>query len=361
MPIKFRCNYCRQFLGISRAQAGGVVDCPTCGQSIRVPLTDGTVPSVEAPELDQEDTHLSRALDELAKLVDLPVQQFVPVLASSQADPDDAASENQIPQPLPEPIPIELPLPPTPVVVVPPVNASLAGDSPRDLMGEPGLLDELTALSARAAVFEQPEAAIEKSLTVRSTSRSDLSALALSILVASTFLAGMLTERFVRLFELGWPGRLHSSALPQPNIIDSELTGRILYKTSEGESHADRGARLVLFPMERSGTVKLSSVGFRPADGPADQLVANAAIKALGGTAASADERGEFRVVVEAGSYQLLILSHYQSRPETEVDPSLAKLLLEYFDKPVEVLGRVQYQFSPIRIKGTGDQWDHSF
>ena len=361
MPIKFRCNYCHQFLGISRAQAGGVVDCPTCGQSIRVPLMDGTVPSVEAPVLDQEDTHLSRALDELAKLVDLPVQQFVPVLASSQADPDDVASENQIPQPLPEPIPIEVPLPPTPVVVVPPVNASLAGDSPDNLMSERGLLDELTALSARAAAFEQPEAAVEQTLPVRSASRADLSALKLGILVASTFLAGMLTERFVRLFEVGWPGSLHSSALPQPNIIDSELTGRILYKTSEGESQPDRGARLILFPIERSGTVKLSSVGFRPADGPADQQVANAAIKALGGTAASADERGEFRIVLEAGSYHLLILSHYQLRTEADVDPSLEKLLLEYFDKPLEVLGRVRYQFTPIRIKGTGDQWDHSF
>lgn len=362
MPIKFRCNYCHQFLGISRAQAGGLVDCPTCGQSIRVPVAEGTVAPVEAPVLDQEDAHLARALDELARLVDLPAEQVVPVRSAS-ADPlDDGSAEHQIPQPLPEPIPIEVPLPPTPVVIAPPVNASLSPGSAVDVASERGLLEELAVLSAQAgASTGQPDLSSDEHRTLPLTSRPNAAPLRSVLICAALFVAGMLTERFVRILEVGWPtsqGVVTSQTDPLPV---SELTGRILYKTAEGGSQPDRGARLILFPAERVGTVKLSSVGFRPADSPADQGVADAAIKALGGTAATTDERGEFRVEVEAGAYQLLILSHFQPRSEGEVNPTLEKLLQEYFDRPAEVLGRVQFQFSPIRIKGAGDQWDHSF
>jgi hypothetical protein len=42
MPIRFRCAYCNQLMGIARRKAGTVVSCPTChGQVV--------VPSPEAP------------------------------------------------------------------------------------------------------------------------------------------------------------------------------------------------------------------------------------------------------------------------------------------------------------------------
>ncbi len=70
MPIKFRCQQCRQFLGISRAQAGEVVDCPTCGRTIRVPELDGTVKPLPEPGLRFDDTRLKNALDEIAQIGD---------------------------------------------------------------------------------------------------------------------------------------------------------------------------------------------------------------------------------------------------------------------------------------------------
>ena len=70
MPIKFRCQQCRQFLGISRAQAGEVVDCPTCGRTIRVPELDGTVKPLPEPGLKFDDTRLKNALDEIALIGD---------------------------------------------------------------------------------------------------------------------------------------------------------------------------------------------------------------------------------------------------------------------------------------------------
>jgi hypothetical protein len=39
MPIRFRCPYCNQLLGISRRKAGTAVQCPTCHGQVTVPAT----------------------------------------------------------------------------------------------------------------------------------------------------------------------------------------------------------------------------------------------------------------------------------------------------------------------------------
>jgi phage FluMu protein Com len=44
MPIRFRCHYCNQLLGIARRKAGMGVRCPTCNTQLIVPQTD-TEPS----------------------------------------------------------------------------------------------------------------------------------------------------------------------------------------------------------------------------------------------------------------------------------------------------------------------------
>jgi phage FluMu protein Com len=41
MPIRFRCAYCNQLLGISRRKAGTVVRCPTCAGQVVVPTVNG--------------------------------------------------------------------------------------------------------------------------------------------------------------------------------------------------------------------------------------------------------------------------------------------------------------------------------
>ena len=68
MPIKFRCQHCDQLMGISRSKAGDVVDCQTCGMSVRVPGLDGEVVPLPQPKLDLQDAELANALDELAAL-----------------------------------------------------------------------------------------------------------------------------------------------------------------------------------------------------------------------------------------------------------------------------------------------------
>ena len=362
LPIKFRCNYCRQFLGISRAQAGGVVDCPTCGRSIRVPLLDGTVQPMLVPELNREDSHLSRALDELARLVDAPIPTLVPS-TTARSELDENEAENQIPQPLPEPIPIEVPLLPTPVIVRPPVDATLGTPNESSVANERSLLAELASLSNGASVDEPGEnlAFPEPRAKGRRTNSTTRSIPTYVFLIFGVFLAGMLTERFLRVIESLSVKQAPAVAEQLVPNTENGLTGRITFRSKEGDSQPDRGARVIVFPNRRTGNNKLSVAGFRPSDGPSDQQAASEAIKAVGGAVATVDERGSFRIPVEAGSYRMLILSHFQPRDASDSDPVLDKLLSEYFENPGELLGKVQHEFSALRIKGTGDIRDHSF
>ena len=51
MPIRFRCSYCNQLLGIARRKSGTSVRCPTCAGQVLVPDQDeaATVPGREDP------------------------------------------------------------------------------------------------------------------------------------------------------------------------------------------------------------------------------------------------------------------------------------------------------------------------
>ena len=40
MPIRFRCAYCNQLMGIARRKAGTVVRCPTCAGQVIVPTME---------------------------------------------------------------------------------------------------------------------------------------------------------------------------------------------------------------------------------------------------------------------------------------------------------------------------------
>jgi len=44
VPIRFRCAYCNQLMGIARRKAGTVVRCPTCSGQVVVPGPEADVP-----------------------------------------------------------------------------------------------------------------------------------------------------------------------------------------------------------------------------------------------------------------------------------------------------------------------------
>jgi hypothetical protein len=52
MPIRFRCPYCNQLLGIARRKAGTVVECPACHGHVAVPAVEP--PPLPAPAISAE-------------------------------------------------------------------------------------------------------------------------------------------------------------------------------------------------------------------------------------------------------------------------------------------------------------------
>lgn len=48
MPIRFRCRYCNQLMGIARRKAGMTVNCPTCHAQVVVPPSESAA-QAEAP------------------------------------------------------------------------------------------------------------------------------------------------------------------------------------------------------------------------------------------------------------------------------------------------------------------------
>ena len=102
MPIRFRCTYCHQLMGIARRKAGTEVECPTCKGKVLVPASsDEHVPVPPAaanapPFFEQPDF----------EFLNIP-QKPEPALA---APPQPAAPRPQpAPQPAPQPRPVQLP------------------------------------------------------------------------------------------------------------------------------------------------------------------------------------------------------------------------------------------------------------
>lgn len=133
MPIKFRCQHCDQLIGISRSKAGDIVDCPTCGMSVRVPGLDGEIAPLPQPKLDLKDVELASALDELAAIgandtlekKQREVQSQAPAAQEPPSVPEDAFKAIPVrsvqPPSAPEPVepPSSHPVPETPA---PPVS-----------------------------------------------------------------------------------------------------------------------------------------------------------------------------------------------------------------------------------------------
>lgn len=71
MPIRFRCAYCNQLLGISRRKAGTVIRCPTCTGQVVVP---------HAPADEQED-------DRPGKQLVFERDNFDQLLNANESDP----------------------------------------------------------------------------------------------------------------------------------------------------------------------------------------------------------------------------------------------------------------------------------
>jgi hypothetical protein len=64
MPVRFRCAYCNQLLGIARRKAGSIVRCPTCSGQVVVPTVE-SVPAHQSAGAGEQPVFERSDFDEL--------------------------------------------------------------------------------------------------------------------------------------------------------------------------------------------------------------------------------------------------------------------------------------------------------
>src|SRR4051812_47852861 len=101
MPIRFRCAYCNQLMGISRRKSGSIVRCPKCSGQVVVPNPDEDAPEDEA---DARMGDAGKALEdpELEKLLTAPAPLEAPAAGPSAKS---AVKPKPAPRPAPAPTP----------------------------------------------------------------------------------------------------------------------------------------------------------------------------------------------------------------------------------------------------------------
>lgn len=396
MPIKFRCEHCRQLLGISQGKAGEHVDCPTCGRSVQVPSLDGRSSSEPKPSWNPKDQSLLHALESLASLT-----------SEDEPSPAHPASSKKseapsVPKPVETPEPIELPPLEKPVALSEPVQSPIVESSqsddveaeestePMPMAEESSKSDEPPAEVKLAAPLSDdpvPVATIEKAISasspvpspVKPTSptKNGVSLTALVILSLFAFGAGywvrgfsqgeqpppanLITENPVEQSAKEGPS---SETISENSDLRQAVEGRITYRTTEGNSQADDGAIVVILPVYRKSSGKLPITGFRPADSKEDREIARAAIRALGGDLVVVDSNGQYVAnLPQAGEYHLLVLSRHGARDEGEmIDSTDVATLGDYFDRPRQLLGQLKFQVGTVNYRGeTVEIWDHAF
>jgi DNA-directed RNA polymerase subunit RPC12/RpoP len=125
MPVRFRCAYCNQLMGISHRKVGTVVRCPKCSGQVVVPQVEETPNGPgdgqgAAPNL-LEDPELELLLAGAAK--EFP---GAPAPKVKRKEPPQAVLEIDV-EPIdipPAPPPLPPPLPPTQPAMAPPAVAT---------------------------------------------------------------------------------------------------------------------------------------------------------------------------------------------------------------------------------------------
>lgn len=346
MPIKFRCPNCRQFLGISRAKAGTLSDCPTCGRTLRIPALDGTLAPLPAPRLNLEDSELREALGALACLNEEGqaanlefVQVEQPPLEQSQPE---FAPELEHPVIIVEPVGL-----PAPDVDAPP-------ETPVPIDEQ---LEELANLSLAMPIIEGEREANRN----RFDPRFVLLGVAVAVLVA--FFTGRLTapqsvsdSSAESLEDHGNPEAVRKPVIKKgvANSLEASpsLSGRLTYLSMSGDVRPDKGARILVLPKERLGSSKLSGDGFRVGANDVDQDLLTASATALRGGFTFADADGKYQIgKLPPGEYSVLIESRYQPRDDSQpLLPNVSSFIEQYFEHPSRVLGQIQHVYQEIKV-----------
>ena len=149
-----------------------------------------------------------------------------------------------------------------------------------------------------------------------------------------------------------------------PQAANGRVTiqGTLTYQTANKQTLSDSDARILIFPQQHPGQVKLPIQGFRAGADPADRRVAEASLQALGGDYTTADKGGRYVLQLPSGTYHLLLISRYSPRDENAqlIDP-VRDLATAYFDRPQLLVGQVNYHYVKLTLGTQAETIDYQF
>lgn len=322
MPIKFRCDDCRQLLGIARRKAGTEVNCPRCGKILVVPPEDQVDEGDDSPEPAESSTPALLERDDFDALLSAPQRVRVPVAQKAEAEP----ARN----------------------------------------GGVGLaIDRSTPIVSTEGPMPFTQRQREKLRTSPAVKPWQLAALAVVSLLGA-FLLGIVvgrevfpdcgsapaSARNVAAFEELNPQEPLKQAENKPEpakavVDDSEmakLIGNITYK-QDGQERPDEGSVVLIFDSKERPERKFDVRGLRPSDkGQAGQPGVDQ-LRRFGGQIAYVDSNGQCQTASnKTGYHWVLILSnHLQLPPGHEIYTTDQTILRRYFTDIDALIENRQY------------------
>ncbi|MFM7058437.1 MAG: hypothetical protein ACKO2P_16085 [Planctomycetota bacterium] len=401
MPIQFRCEFCRQRLGIADSKAGALVDCPACGRSLKVPDADGKAPKTSASRTKAApDPQLHSALQRLSEigLDSAPESNPAPDSASPthKVVPRKAAKTPATPAKHGPGSPAGHPAKPT--ATADPLNelAALPAAPPDELplLAEPELLEEsggdeevpaspasdpaprtsaphssetLTAplATALAELAAQPSPAPVPVAPHRSALKHSfpvlIPLLTALLMFTAGYLAGNTTARPPAAPESppAAPSSQIDSPAPAPTPADTpvpagRISGLIQAASADGNTTPDAGALVIIAPAMNPSELRIDGRFLRDAPDTPGRRAITTALEQLGVRLTFAADDGTYSLPLPApGPCVLIVVSRRNARPASAPLPAdVATHLNQWFTAPSPVTGRLQTVVRTVTAPG---------
>lgn len=387
MPIQFRCQYCRQRLGIADSRAGAVVDCPACGRSLRVPGGDNRATDRPAPAATSEaDSQLHSALQQLsaiglgtpaetasptARTAPASGQNFVPRKTSGAAVPpvrhSAAGAENSAAAPpdalrelaaLPAVNSEDLPLLAQPELLEEASSTDeLPPAAPADQQGDPAATAAATAADVEAPLVAALQELADQHPPATSAAQRPAVRRAFGLLIPVLtgllmFIAGYLAGRSrkaepvaMETQTIAAPGETQPPAAdPAATPEAGQISGLVQAAAADGKTVPDAGALVIIAPANNPSELRIDGRFLRDPPDSAARRAITAAFGQLGVSFTHAGEDGTFSLPLPApGPCVLIAVSRRNSRPASApLSSEVVSRLNDWFTAPSPVTGRLQ-------------------
>lgn len=399
MPIQFRCQFCRQRLGIADSRAGTLVDCPACGRSLKVPSIDGQIASAP-PEHRAADSQLQSALQLLTAFGTespaVPSEPPAPQTPPHQTSPKSTltASPPKIGSKSAALLNTALQTPANPPLAELATLPVTLDEPP--LLAQPHLLDDVTIpehqddssasttipagtstdaansqlATALTELAAQQPAAHATADAPRSPFHPYFPILIPLLTALLAFFTGILVANSRHGSTAGTSPRTSADADTDLATVSPEqsqpaptppaanhIEGTVFAQTADGRTEPDAGALLIIAPAKNTSQLRLDGRFLRDDQSTVAHKALTAALREFDVSFAFAGADGSFSLPLPRnGSCTLIAVSKRIARPAAmPLADTVAASLAEWFTTPSPITGRLHAVTQNINVPAPGE------